>query len=488
MTGIRSQMSSAGTATMTPAPTADRRWWALAAVAAGQLMIAADATIMNIALPTVQQELGLTGSQRQWVITVFALSYGGLLLLGGRLSDLIGRKRCLLIGLSGFAVASILGGLAVDPAMILTSRALQGVSGALFTPSVLALIGTAFTTPDERGKAFGIYGTVMGSSSGVGLVLGGLLTDYAGWRWSLFVSVPIAAAAAFGVVTTVRATPRPHGGTRVDVTGVILAASGLMTLVFGFSQAESDGWTANSTLTGLAAGLILLALFAWSQNRTAHALLPLRVVLHRRRGGAYLAVLCMAVGNFAGFFFLTFYLQNVLDYSPLKAGLAFLPYTAAIVLGVRLARRFVAGAPVRLLLSPGLVATAGGLALLGLLSPDSGYATHLLPIVILLGLGNAWVLVPANNTATLNAGPDAGVAGATVMTSMQIGSSLGIALFGSIAGSAATGFLQTHPGTADLTARATVHGYNLAGLTAAGFLCLAAITVFLIIGPEKHTP
>lgn len=483
MPNLTSSIGKPSAAPTTPA--ADpRRWWALLAVAVGQLMIAADATIMNIALPTVQRALQLTDSERQWVITIFALGYGGLLLLGGRLSDLFGRKQCLLIGLAGFAIASVLGGMAANPAMILTSRALQGVFGALFTPSALALIGTTFTTPDERGRAFGIYGTVMGSSSGVGLILGGLLTDYAGWRWSLFVSVPVAAVAAVGVILAVPATPR-RAGTRVDVKGAALVTAGLMALVYGFSEAEAGGWTAPSTLTSLAAGLLLLVVFVWVENRAAHALLPLRVVLHRKRGGAYLAVLCMAVGTFAGFFFLTFYLQNVLGYAPLKAGLAFLPYTAAIVLGVRLARRFLVSAPVRLLLGPGLVATAAGLALLGLLSPDSDYATHLLPIVVLLGLGNAWVLVPANNTATLGAGPDTGVAGATVMTSMQIGSSLGIALLSSVAGSATAAFLQTHAQTAELAAQAAVHGYNIASLAAAGFLCLAAVAVFLVIGPNK---
>lgn len=471
--------------TTTSAVTADpRRWWALVAVAIGQLVITADATIMNIALPTVQRALQLTDVERQWVITIFALGYGGLLLLGGRLSGLIGRKRCLLIGLAGLALASVLGGVAVNPAMLLASRGLQGVFGALFTPAVLALIGTTFTTPDERAKAFGIYGTVMGSSSGIGLILGGLLTDYAGWRWSLFVSVPVAAIAAVGVVVAVPATPR-RTGTRVDLVGAALVTSGLMALVYGFSEAESGGWTTPSTMLGLAAGLVLLALFVGVENRTTHALLPLRVVLHRRRGGAYLAVLCMAVGNFAGSFFLTFYLQNVLGYAPLTAGLAFLPYTAAIILGVRLARRIVASAPVRWLLCPGLLVTAASLALLGLLRPDSDYATHLLPVVVLLGLGNAWVLVPANNTATLGAGPDAGVAGATVMTSMQVGSSLGVALLGSIAGSAAADFRHTHAPAAGLAAQAAVHGYNVASLAAAGFLCLAAVAVFLIIGRDE---
>lgn len=248
-----------------------------------------------------------------------------------------------------------------------------------------------------------------------------------------------------------------------------------MASAFGFSRAEADGWTALATLGGLATGLVLLVLFVWRQSRVAHALLPLRIVRDCRRGGAYLATYSMAVGNFAAFFFLTFHLQAVLGYSPVQTGLAFLPYTAAIVLGVRVARRFITTAPVRLLLAAGLLATAAGLALLGQLHTSSDYLTHLLSVVVLLGLGNAWVLVPANHTATHNAGPDAGVAGATVMTSMQIGSSVGIALLGSIASTAADAFPHAHAATADLTKEASVHGYAVASTAAAAFLCAAAV-------------
>jgi predicted MFS family arabinose efflux permease len=299
------------------------------------------------------------------------------------------------------------------------------------------------------------------------------------------VSVPLAALAAIGVTIAVTHDSR-QADTRVDVAGAVLATAGLSASVFGFSQAETEGWAASATLGGLAAGLILLTLFVWWQSRTAHALLPLRIVLDRRRGGAYLATFSMAVGNFAAFFFLTFYLQTVLGYPPVEAGLAFLPYTAAIVLGVRIARRFIATAPVRLLLATGLLSTAAGLALLGQLHTDSGYVTHLLPVVVLLGLGNAWVLVPANSTATQGAGPDAGVAGATVMTSMQIGSSVGIALLAGIAATAADAYQRAHAATADLAKEASVHGYAVASLAAAASLCAAAATVYLAIGPDKR--
>ncbi|PZF86206.1 MFS transporter [Micromonospora deserti] len=469
--------------TSTPPEVASpRRWAALGWAATGQLMIAADATIMNVALPTVQRDLALSPAQAQWVVTAFALCYGGFLLLGGRLSARWGRRRCLLAGLALFAVASLLGGLAVTPAMLITARAVQGLAGALFTPSVLALLGTSFPGGADRARAFGRYGTVMGSSTGVGLVLGGVLTDLAGWRWSLLVAVPIAAVAAAGVARTVTAGPG-RADTPVDLVGAVLATGGLVALGYAASRAETAGWAGPSTLGVLAAGVAALGVFAAAQRRVAHPLLPPGVVADRRRGGAYLAVLAMAAGNVAAFFFLTFHLQHVLGFPPVLAGLAFLPYTLAIVLGVRGARRLLTDAPVRLLLVPGLLATAAGLGLLGLLRPDSGYATLLLPVIVLLGLGNAFVLVTANSVATQDAGPDAGVAGATVMTAMQVGASLGVAVLGGVAAAAADAHRRAEAVTAIV---AGVHGQAVASLVAAVALAVAAVAVFGILGAGRH--
>ncbi|MCT9931713.1 MFS transporter [Planotetraspora sp. A-T 1434] len=464
-----------------PAAPDPRRWWALTAVATAQLMIGLDLTIVNIALPSMQRSLDLSDPDRQWVITLFALGYGGLLLLGGRLSDLIGRRRSLMIGLTGFALASALGGAAVTPAMLLTSRALQGVFGALLTPSVLATLAATFATPAERGKAFGIYGTAMGSSSGLGVILGGLLTDYLDWRWCMYVNLPIAVAAGAGVLYAVRPAPRATG-VRVDIAGALLATAGLMALVFGFARAEPDGWGAATTVGPLAVGVLALVAFVWVQSRVAGPLLPLRVILDRRRGGSYLAVFSLAVGMFAALFFLTFYLQNVLGYSPLRSGLAFLPLTAGLMVGVRMVSPLLMRAPVRSLLVPGLLTIASGLALLGLIRVDSGYWLHVLPVFALVGLGTGWVLVTANSTATLGAGADTAVAGAMVMTSQQIGASLGTALLSTIAGTAAADYLRTHPASAP---QAAVHGFTVASLGAAGFLCLAALAVFLITGRDN---
>jgi MFS family permease len=458
-----------------------RRWWVLAAVTTAQLMIGLDLTIMNIALPSVQRSLDLSDPSRQWVITIFALGYGGLLLLGGRLSDLIGRRRSLIIGLTGFAVASAIGGATAGPAMLLTARGLQGAFSALLTPSILAALAAAFPLPAERGKAFGIYAAAIGSSSGLGVVMGGVLTSFLDWRWCMYVNLPIAAAAAAGVLYAVHPTPRTVG-VRVDITGALLATAGLMALVYGFARAESDGWGDGLTIGALAAGALALAAFTLVQTRVTSPLLPLRVVFDRRRGGSYLAVLCLAVGMFAALFFLTFYLQNVLGYSPIRTGLAFLPVTVGLMAGIRVVSPLLMRAPVRTLLCPGLLAMAIGLMLLGFVRVGSGYWPHVFPVLLLVGLGTGWMLVSANSTATFGAGADTAVAGATVMTSQQIGASLGTALLSTIAGTAAAGYLRTHPAATDAAA---VHGLNVASFGASGFLCGAAVLVFLVTGPQN---
>lgn len=448
-----------------------RRWWALGAVATAQLMVGIDLTIVNIALPSMQQDLGLSDPSRQWVITLFALGYGGLLLLGGRMSDLIGRRRALLIGLTGFALASALGGAATGGAMLLAGRGLQGVFGALLTPAVLATLAASFPSPAERGKAFGIYGAVMGSASGLGVLAGGVLTEYLDWRWSMYVNLPIAALAAAGVLYAVPAVQRTSG-VRVDVLGAVLATVGLMGVVFGFGRAESDGWGAPATYAPLAAGVALLAAFLVVQARATSPLLPLRVLKDRKRGGSYLAVFSLAIGMFAALFFLTFYLQTVRHYSPLRAGLSFLPLTVGLMVGVRVVSRLLARVSVRALICPGMLAIAAGLALLGLLRADSSYWLQVVPVFLLVGLGSGWVLVTANSTATLGAGADSAVAGAMVMTSQQVGASLGTALLSTVAGTVA--------------ARSdAVHGFNVAGVGAAGFLCVAAVAVYWVLSERS---
>jgi EmrB/QacA subfamily drug resistance transporter len=341
----------------------DRRWWILGVVGLAQLMVVLDATIVNIALPSAQRDLGFSNADRQWVVTAYALAFGGLLLLGGRLSDLIGRRRMLIIGLVGFGAASALGGAATSFAVLVIGRGAQGAAGAMLAPAALSTLTVTFTDPAERGKAFGVYGAIAGAGAAVGLLLGGLLTEYLSWRWTLYVNVLLAAIAIAGVVRLVAAHPRDPS-VRIDWPGTVLAVAGLVAVVYGLSEAATKGWSAPETIALLAAGVVLLAVFVLVERRVSHPLLPLPIVLNRFRGGAYLAIGLSGVGSFGIFLFLTYYLQLTLGYSPVKAGLAFLPMVVAIVAASTTSSGVLPRTGPRPLLPAGLVLAAGGLALL----------------------------------------------------------------------------------------------------------------------------
>src|SRR4051794_38296482 len=286
----------------------------LAVLGLAQLMVILDATIVNIALPSAQQDLGFSDADRQWVVTAYSLAFGGLLLLGGRLADMFGRRRMLLVGLAGFAAASALGGAATGFGTLVAARAVQGGFGAVLAPSALSLLTITFTDPKERGKAFGIFGAIAGAGAAIGLLLGGLLTEYLSWRWCLYVNVPIAVAAGIGALVFIQRV-EPTKGVRLDIPGAVLAVLGLSGLVYGFARAATDGWGDPITVTVLVVAVLLLIGFVLLQRRLEHPLLPLRVVLDRRRGGAYLAMMLSAIGMFAIFLFLTYYLQQILGFS-----------------------------------------------------------------------------------------------------------------------------------------------------------------------------
>jgi EmrB/QacA subfamily drug resistance transporter len=474
----------------------DNRWWALAAVTLAQLMVLLDLTVMNLALPSMQTALGLSDHDRQWVLTVYALTYGSLLLLGGRLSDLIGRRRALLIGLIGFAVASALGAFAIDLTTLLLARGAQGVFGALLTPSVTALVAVMFPEPRERGRAFGIIGMIMGSGAGIGLILGGVLTDAFDWRSAFMFNLPVAVVAAVGILLTVRPVP---GGERrrIDVPGVILATAGLGSLVFGASRAELDGWMATSTIGLLLLGAALITGFVAVQRETIAPLLPLRVLRNRRRVAAMLAGPGNGLGTIPAFLSLAVYFQVVRGDSPLETGLALLPNAIVIVFVARYVGRWIPRLPLVALLGPGLLAIAAALAILGRISADSSYLTGVVPVLVLLGVGTALVMPTANSTATQDAGPDTGVAGALVMTSMQVGIAFGAAIFGSLAASSAADYAARHAGAEGVVAQATAHGIAAASTTAAVVLAVLAIVVILVSAqrrrvvepsPSRHTP
>ena len=317
------------------APEDRRRWLILGVIAIAQLMVILDLTVMNIALPSAQHALHFTTADRQWVVTAYSLTFGSLLLLGGRLADLLGRKVTFLIGLAGSAGVSAIGGASVNFTMLVTARACQGVFAAILVPSALSLLTTTFTEPKDRGKAFGIYGAIAAGGSAVGLLLGGALTEYLSWRWTLYINLVFAGVAFVGGALLLQRHPS-RVKPKLDIPGVVMVSSGLFCLVYGFSNAATHDWSTPSTYGFLVAGVALLIVFAFWQGRAPNPLLPPRVVLDRNRGGAYLSMLIAASGMFGTFLFLTYYLQQTLGYSPVVTGFAFLPIAGGIAVAANL--------------------------------------------------------------------------------------------------------------------------------------------------------
>ncbi|GGM03507.1 MFS transporter [Streptomyces fumigatiscleroticus] len=463
-----------------------RRWWGLVVIALAQLMVVLDATIVNIALPSAQRALGMSDGNRQWVITAYTLAFGGLLLLGGRISDLVGRKRTFVIGLVGFAAASAFGGAATTSGMLFGARALQGVFAAVLAPSALSLLTTTFTDPKERGRAFGIYGALAGSGSAIGFIVGGLLTEYLDWRWCLYVNVPIAIVAVLGALALLHDRPG-HAGARLDVPGAVLGCGGLVAIVYGFSEAEPRGWTDPLVLALFAAGVVLLAAFVWWQSRAPVPLLPLHVIRDRDRAGCFLTMGLATIGMFGLFLFMTYYLQIVLGYSPVRTGLAFLPLTAAIVVGsTQISARLLQHTAPRLLMVPGMVLAAAGLVILTRLSVHSSYTTEILPALLLMGLGMGLTFMPVFATATAGVAPrDSGVTSATVNTAQQVGGSIGTALLNTVATTSSTSYIRAHltdPGRRALVVKeGVVHGYTVAIWWAAGVMLLAGLVAGVLV-------
>ena len=472
-----------------------RRWLILGVIGLAQLMVVLDLTVMNIALPSAQRALGFTTVDRQWVVTAYTLSFGSLLLLGGRLADLLGRKVTFLTGLAGFAGVSAIGGASVNFTMLVTARACQGAFAALLVPSALSLLTTTFTEPKDRGKAFGIYGAIAGAGGAVGLLLGGALTEYLSWRWCLYVNLIFAGVAFTGGALLLQRQPS-RTKPQLDVPGVLLVSGALFCLVYGFSNAAAHSWHAPSTWGFLAAGVALGAGFAVWQGRAAHPLLPPRVVLDRNRGGAYASMLIASAGLFGIFLFLTFYLQQTLGYSPLVTGVAFLPISAGLVLASNLSTivlmpRF---GP-RPLIAFGMLAAAGGAAWLAQVDPHTGYASGVLGPLILAGIGLGMVIAPAINTGTFGVAPqDAGVASATVTVGQQLGASIGTSLLNTIFASAVTSYLAAHLAAARLVGRpaltqlALAHGYDTAFWWTAGIFAAGAVTAGALLRPGPLRP
>jgi EmrB/QacA subfamily drug resistance transporter len=459
-------------------PHHERRWLILALIGIAQLMVVLDVTIVNIALPSAQEDLGFSNDSRQWIITAYALAFGSLLLLGGRLGDLFGRKWSFIGGLIGFSVASAIGGAADSFGVLVAARAAQGVFGALLAPSALALLSTTFTDPAERGKAFGVFGAIAGGGAAVGLLLGGILTDVLSWRWCLYVNLAIAlptAVVALRLLVNQAQANRPP----LDLPGTATASAGLFALVFGFSNSEMHSWTDPVTIGMLAAAVVLLGAFVAIESRVAHPLLPLRVVADRTRGGSYLAIGISGIALFAVFLFLTYFLQQTKGFSPLEGGLAFLPLTAAIIPTAAVVNtRLLAKVGPRPLLIFGMSLGAVAMAWFAQLEPSSSYAGHVLPGLIVMGIGMGNIFAPAIASATYGVDQrDTGVASAMVNTMQQVGGSVGTALLSSIFASAVTSYAEGKAPTPQLASEAAVHGYTVAFWIAAGVFAVGAVVV-----------
>ncbi|RWZ49869.1 DHA2 family efflux MFS transporter permease subunit [Labedella phragmitis] len=460
-----------------------RRWITLVVVGLAQLMVVLDATVVNIALPAAQADLGFSDGERQWVITAYSLAFASLLLLGGRLSDLMGRKRTFVIGLIGFAVASALGGAATSFELLVAARALQGVFGALLAPTALAVLTTTFVIPQERARAFGVFGAIAGAGGAVGLLLGGFLTEALDWRWNLYINVIIAAIALVGaflfVPTITRSGPRP----RLDLPGTVLVSAALFGLVYGFSNAETQGWDAPVTWLMLVGAAVLLVAFVAWQRRAAHPLLPLSIVLDRNRGAAYSSVLIAGAGMFGIFLFVTYYLQTTLGYSPIQTGLSFLPMIGMLVVAAQVGTNvLVPRLGPKILVPTGMTLGALGMVLLTFADESSSYAASILPALMVLGTAMGTIMPASMQTATLGVDREfAGVASAMVNTSQQVGGSIGTALLNTLAATAVSDYLTDHASvTQAVGVHAAIAGYSTAYWWGAGFFAVGAVLSALL--------
>ncbi|CAM5651960.1 MFS transporter OS=Streptomyces aurantiogriseus OX=66870 GN=GCM10010251_72360 PE=4 SV=1 [Streptomyces aurantiogriseus] len=456
-------------------------------------MVVLDSTIVNIALPSAQRDLGMSDGNRQWVITAYSLAFGGLLLLGGRIADLVGHKRTVVIGLIGFTAASAFGGAATTSGMLFAARALQGVFAAVLAPSALSLLTTTFTDPGERHRAFGIFGTLAASGAAIGFVVGGLVSEYLSWRWCLYVNVPIGIIGVLGALAFLHDGPGREGA-RLDVPGVLLGCGGVVLIVYGCSEAEPRGWTDPLVTAVFAAGIALLTVFVWWQKKAPVPLLPLHILQDRNRLGCFLTMALSVIGMFGMFLFMTYYLQVVLGYSPLRTGIAFLPLTASIFIGSnQISARLLPRLPPRALMAPGMLLAATGMLILTRMTVHSAYATEIFPALILMGLGMGLTFMPVFSTATAGVAPqDAGVTSATVNTSQQVGGSIGTALLNTIATTTGTAYITTHltdpAHRARITAEGMVHGYTVAIGWAAAIMLLAGLSAALLVTakPTRH--
>jgi EmrB/QacA subfamily drug resistance transporter len=475
-------------------------------IATAQLMVVLDGTIVNVALPHIQRALGFSGTGLEWVVNAYAITFGGLLLLGGRAGDILGRRRVFVAGLLLFSAASLFGGFATSQVWLLTARAVQGAGGAVIAPTALALISTNFPQGAERNRAFSVYAAMAGAGAAAGLVLGGLLTTYASWRWVFFVNVPIGILIAAAAPRVLAESPRLPG--RIDWAGAVTGCGGVALLVYGLSKAATgaDGvshWGDAQVLASLTTALVLLVSFVLIEMRSSHPLLPMRVLAERNRAGALLIMLCIATGLFGVFFFLTLFIQTVLGYSPIRAGVAFLPFAVGVVIGSGLASPLVARIGPRPLIVAGSAMVAGGMFWYSRLTEHAGYASHLLGPTLVSSFGLGLVFVPLALVALHKVTErDSGVASSLLNTAQQVGGAIGLALLGTVAWTAVANSVRTQvaaaakagqpvpkPGTlppASIYDHALTVGFSRAFEVAAGIALLALLIAIATVRVRRQ--
>jgi EmrB/QacA subfamily drug resistance transporter len=458
------------------------RWAVLALLSVAQLMVVLDATIVTVALPSAQRALHFSNDSRQWVVTAYALAFGSLLLVGGKVGDLFGRKWTLIAGLVGFSAASAVGGLAQSFGVLVAARATQGVFGALLAPSALSLLTVTFAGTEDWQRAFGIFGAVAGGAGALGLLLGGVLTQVLSWRWCFYVNLVIAVPTTIVALGLLVNHSDPDRA-RIDIPGVLTWTSGLFALVFGFSNAETHGWGATATVVALVASPLLLTAFVLIERRVEHPLLPLHIVWDRARGGSQASLLVTGAGIFAVFLFLTYFMQLTLRFSPLKTGLAFLPLTVVLVItSTTVQTRVIQRTGVKPLVLLGMLLGLIAMVLFAQLTPTSSYGSAVLPGLLIIGVGMGCIFAPTFSAATLGVAPnEAGIASAMVNTSQQIGGSIGTSLLSTIYATAVASYLTSHPHAQGLASAAQVHGDTTAFWWAAGVFGVGFLLALLIL-------
>lgn len=465
-----------------------KRWIALIIIGIAQLMVVLDATIVNIAMPQAAAELGISQENYQWMITAYALPFGSLLLLGGRIADYVGRKKVMIIALSGFALASALGGAATQAWMLFAARGLQGVFAAALAPAALSLLTVTFTDEKERAKAFAVFGAIAGGGAAVGLLLGGVLTEYLSWHWCLLVNIPIAVGALFAAIPNLKESKTSETG-HYDIPGALLGTLGLAALVWGFTRPAVDGWDSLNTWAWIGGAIIVLALFVLWESRSTNPLLPIRIIANKNRGGAYLVGMLVGAGMFSVFLFLTIYLQNILQYSPIKSGFAFLPFSFGVVLGAGVGSALVLKLGPRIVVTVGTLLGAGALFWMSSISPSTTYFGTILPAMVIMAFGMGFIFMSTTNLALVGiSSNDSGVASAVVNTTQQIGGSLGTALLSTISATAIAGFLTDQGAAAAdplVQVAGTLHGFGIAFKVASGLFVLAAIIALSMISAKK---